>query len=471
MIGSNVVFQAPDIMSGLIQRDQKRKAEQEIVKQKRESEVKAYDGEKLYYSTDMSKVNPKARPIVKNAFDIYKNFAVEYKVSGDEKVKTKMLEAYQQLNNILGAELAISENAATLAKKYQETGGKGFADTKEEFNRTMNLFGNPELNYSVENGRILIGDVTKGEKVDFTEHPRYSIEPNDFNRPSLNVIDPRSKFLDIDAIANDQYLSFKGSSGVLDRRADGDFYNSAVFAKKIESDLDSKLESRDFLESVYYRHAVLARKINTNTLDRDEVDAIMAEYDASPELKEAAVSSFKKNIVDKSVDRLNADKPRPTPAPKKPTLAETFWSDPKSIARSKVTEQPNGGFHIELNQKGLALPRYSGSDAYIITRVVLDKQGKVTKFMGIKKNKNEDFMAMANRYADQEALSSVSSDEEYFDKNIIKDLQEFLNEKNVTGEILSMYGKGKDGKATTTSLPPITAAQRKALEAEASKKK
>jgi hypothetical protein len=429
MIGSNAVFEVPDIGAGVYQMGQQKKAEQEKVKRERESQVSAYDAEKLYYSTDMSKINPNARPIVKDAFSIWKENAVNYKMTGSEADKTKMLESYQQLNNILGAEKAISENAFNIAKKYQETGGAGIADTKEEFDSKMNAFSNPSIPHELKDGRILIGGV------DFTEHPRYSVEPNDFNRPAVNVIDPRSRFLDIDKIANDQYLSFRGSEGVLTRTEKGDFYNTDAFLKKIDSSLDAKLLQRDALESVYISHAMIDKGKNPNTMDRAELDAIIKEYDADPAQADAAIKAYKDRVKSKAKDMINADKPKPE-AKSRQSKMEKAWGDTDGIIKNKLKpvtatlkgEKNTIGYNLELNTKELALPLYDSDDAYLVTRVNLDESGNVVSFEGKLKPGTMSFDEMIDE-------SFSTGGKKYYSQSVRDELQSILDSRGITNRI------------------------------------
>jgi len=429
MIGSNAVFEVPDIGAGVFQMSQQRKAEKEKVKRERESQVSEYDAEKLYYSADMSKILPSARPIVKDAFSIWKENSVKFKMTGSDADKTKMLESFQQLNNILGAEKAIAENFFRATRTYEETGGKNIADTPEEFAKKREEFTNLKLPYEIKNGRVFVGGV------DFSENARYSVDPNNMNRPSFNVVDPRSNFLNIEKIAQDEYMSFKGSEGVLSRTQEGDFYNTDAFLKKIDSSLDSKLFQKDALDAVYINHALRERGVNPNSLERSELDAIIKEYETNPERDKAARDSYKSLIKDRAKDMLNADKPSKKPATRQ-SKADKAWGDVGGIIKNKLKpvtatlkgEKNTIGYNLELNTKDLALPLYDSDDAYLVTRVNLDESGNVVSFEGKLKPGTMSFDEMIDE-------SFSTGGKKYYSQSVRDELQSILDSRGITNRI------------------------------------
>ena len=476
MIGSNAVFEVPDIGAGVFQMSQQKKAEQERVKRERESEVGAYDASSAYYKMDPTKISPENRELVKAAFEQWEKAAVDFKLTGSDADKKRMQEMFQQFNGLSGIEMAIPQAAVSQMELYKSKSGVGFATTQEELDEKASRLKNTKLNFSIgPNGAIMVEH--NGAKIPWTDHPRYSPEPNEFNSLMLDVVDPRSQYLDKTALGGKLANRYMTSEGVVINRADGSKdYNLDALRGKINEDFGREFKKKDFREAIYIDHYLKENNKNISELSKAEIDRLLLDYEPDGEfvsegLPKLAVDSYLKEVQDIASAAVNANKPGRQQTPKKPTLAETFWNNPGWIAQNKVIPKDNGFLHIELNQKGLALPIYSGPKAYMVTRVVLDSKGKVIKFSGIEKNNNEDFMAMAQRYADQEGEENLSSDKTFTDPAVIKEVQRVLDEKKVTGEVLSRYGKGKDGKATTTSLPPITAAQKKALEAEASKEK
>lgn len=304
MIGSRAVFQVPDIGADAYQLSERRKAEAEREKSRRERDVSSFDAESSFYSADMSKISPTARPLVKEAFDIWKSASVDYLASGSDSDKKRMQEAYRQFSGIFGGELARSQNLSSIVSQYEKEDGKGFADSRDEFRAKVEGFRNMPINYTKNGERIFIDGQEWGE------YGRYLTEANELNFPDIRAVDPRSRHMDTDRAASDMHKIYRTSTGVFTRTAEGDFYNTEAFLKKIDGHIDNELNKKDFLEAVYISHHLKTEGgVDPNSMSRSEINQIVSNYSSNKSLSSEAVDSYRREVKEKAADMLNADKP------------------------------------------------------------------------------------------------------------------------------------------------------------------
>lgn len=371
---NRAVFQVPDFAKAGAQLQQQQQAKVD----ERKSDIDAGGIEKTFFGEGSAKLTPIGKKAAKAAYGAWKEKSINYSTTGSESDREAMLYAQQQFNQIWGAEQATFGVANQIASTYKNNGGKGFAETQDEFKQKMDSFLSFDAPIEIKGGVVTVNGVP------FSEHPRYSVEPNEFNRPDVNVVDPRSKFIDVNAQATSYVNSLKDSKFVkTDDPTYGITYNEKVLKEKAFSMFEIDFQNSELRDGVFLRHAFSTDpSININELSQMEVDSILNRYRSNEEMAELAKQSYLSEM-DESISRI-------MPAANlfkqgKGDGADLASSGSFTVLRSKSDENDKGtvsGFAYRIPSSPIKL-QYDGID-YEIDGIFFNKDGSIKQLRGKK---------------------------------------------------------------------------------------
>jgi len=397
---NRAVFQVPDLGKIGAQIQQQKQVKQEAVASERKTNVDAGGIEKKFFGDDAAKLTPLGKKVAKAAYDAWREKSVNYSTTGSETDRQDMLYAQQQFNEIWGAEQAIFSNFKTIGDTYVNGAGKGFAEKEEDFKKNMEQFRTTDAPIEVKNGQVFVNGNP------YRDFERYSTSPNLLNRPDINVVDPRSKFVDIESVAKNYVNTYSNTSGVRTEDPDkGVFYNSSEMLKKSLESLEVDLKDPAKLDGMILRHVFSNGGLDPNSMSQSEINETLTQYKNDPSrlaaAKESYVSDLKKEIT----------RQMPASNPFKAPKIENERTEGGDLFRVEVARDDDGNFSsikgFVYRMPDSPIEKQIDGIKYSIDAIKLNPDGSIRSVMAKKSKKSGDSFSFEESDAEEVTDANV----------------------------------------------------------------